>query len=418
MKNRYQSIKGMKDIIPGESEKWLAFEKIIREWCTKYSYNNIRTPILENTSLFIRSIGEATDIVEKEMYSFTDSLNNEKLTLRPEGTAACLRACLENNLLYKTTQRLWYMGPMFRHEKPQKGRYRQFHQVGLEALGLQGPNIDAEMILMTKELWDTFNLKNVELQVNTLGNPIERKRHRDVLIKYLEKYYDVLDDDGKRRLYKNPLRVLDTKNPDLQEICQNAPKLIDYLDTESITHYEKWLTLLNKLEIPYTENRRLVRGLDYYNNSVFEWVSHENEQEITFCAGGRYNGLLEELGGEDLPGIGFAMGVERVIDMIDFSSINNKSIDAYIINSGNGTDEYSLLVSKKLRSLGLCVKQDFEENSLKAQIKRADKSGASLCVIIGENEINKNCITIKYMNTGVEKEVGLDELENSIKSIF
>ena len=410
MSLKYQSIKGMKDVLPSESPKWIFFEKIIVDWMRKYGYDQIRTPILENTNLFIRSIGEATDIVEKEMYSFVDSLNKDALTLRPEGTVACLRACLENNLLYNSTQRLWYMGPMFRHEKPQKGRYRQFTQVGVEALGLEGPDIDAEMISMTKELWDQFGFKNIELQVNTLGTIVERSNYRSVLIKYLEDNIDVLDEDGRRRLYSNPLRVLDSKNESMQDVCNNAPKLIEFLGKDSLSHYQKWLNILEKLNISYVENTRLVRGLDYYNNSVFEWVSYDSGSPLTFCAGGRYNGLIEELGGEPKPGIGFAMGVERVLDMLDTKIIPKNSDLIYIIHLGEKATECGLLVSQKLRYAGFNVKQDFEHTSIKSQLKRADKQNARFCIIIGENEILLNKLKVKDMLSRHESIIDLVKL--------
>ena len=418
MSLKYQSIKGMKDVLPSESPKWIFFENIIVDWMRKYGYDQIRTPILENTNLFIRSIGEATDIVEKEMYSFVDSLNKDALTLRPEGTVACLRACLENNLLYNSTQRLWYMGPMFRHEKPQKGRYRQFTQVGVEALGLEGPDIDAEMISMTKELWDQFGFKNIELQVNTLGTIVERSNYRSVLIKYLEDNIDVLDEDGRRRLYSNPLRVLDSKNESMQDVCNNAPKLIEFLGKDSLSHYQKWLNILEKLNISYVENTRLVRGLDYYNNSVFEWVSYDSGSPLTFCAGGRYNGLIEELGGEPKPGIGFAMGVERVLDMLDTKIIPKNSDLIYIIHLGEKATECGLLVSQKLRYAGFNVKQDFEHTSIKSQLKRADKQNARFCIIIGENEILLNKLKVKDMHSRNESIIDLDKLVDFFNFLF
>ena len=418
MSLKYQSIKGMKDVLPSESPKWIFFEKIIVDWMRKYGYDQIRTPILENTNLFIRSIGEATDIVEKEMYSFVDSLNKDALTLRPEGTVACLRACLENNLLYNSTQRLWYMGPMFRHEKPQKGRYRQFTQVGVEALGLEGPDIDAEMISMTKELWDQFGFKNIELQVNTLGTIVERSNYRSILIKYLEDNIDVLDEDGRRRLYSNPLRVLDSKNESMQDVCNNAPKLIEFLGKDSLSHYQKWLNILEKLNISYVENTRLVRGLDYYNNSVFEWVSYDSGSPLTFCAGGRYNGLIEELGGEPKPGIGFAMGVERVLDMLDTKIIPKNSDLIYIIHLGEKATECGLLVSQKLRYAGFNVKQDFEHTSIKSQLKRADKQNARFCIIIGENEILLNKLKVKDMHSRNESIIDLDKLVDFLMFYF
>lgn len=416
MSLKYQSIKGMKDVLPSESPKWLHFEKIVIDWMKKYGYEQIRTPILENTNLFIRSIGEATDIVEKEMYSFIDSLNNDMLTLRPEGTVACLRACLENNLLYNATQRLWYMGPMFRHEKPQKGRYRQFTQVGIEALGLDGPDIDAEMIAMTKDLWDQLGFKNIELQVNTLGTVAERANYRNILINYLEQNINILDEDGRRRLYTNPLRVLDTKNEAMQEMCNNAPKLIEHLGKESLDHYHTWLNLLEKLGISYVENTRLVRGLDYYNNSVFEWVTYANGTPLTFCAGGRYNGLMEELGGEAKPGIGFAMGVERVLDMLGDNLLEEDKDLIYIVHSGEKATELGLIIAQQLRQAGFNVKQDFEHTSMKVQLKRADKINARFTIIIGEKEVTSNQVKVKEMHLRNEVDVSLNELVAFIRN--
>lgn len=414
MKIKYQAVRGMNDILPAESTKWIAFEGIIQKWLGDYGYSNIRTPILENTALFIRSIGESTDIVEKEMYSFVDSLNGEHLTLRPENTASCLRAVLEHGLLHNATQRLWYMGPMFRHERPQKGRYRQFHQVGVEALGLPGPDIDAEIIAMTADLWQRLGLsKSVELQVNTLGTVDERKKYREVLIQYLEQHHDILDEDSKRRLYKNPLRVLDSKTESMQQVCDNAPRLIEYLSDKSLTHYQDWLSLLTDLGINYVENPRMVRGLDYYNLSVFEWVTTVYDTPLTVCGGGRYNGLFEELGGDSAPGIGFAMGVERLISIVDqFGFLPcERSLDIYIVHLGEGTTRYALMAADLLRKAGYSVKQDFEETSFKAQMKRANASNAQIVIIIGENEVNNNQVTIKNLRDSQIQQVSVSKEE-------
>lgn len=422
MKKKYQAVRGMNDILPEESKLWIVYENIVHNWLNDYGYQNIRTPILENTNLFIRSIGEATDIVEKEMYTFVDSLNGEHLTLRPENTAACLRAALEHGLLHNATQRLWYIGPMFRHERPQKGRYRQFHQVGAEALGFPGPDIDAELIAMTADLWKRLGLNNnIELQVNTLGTPEERQKHRSKLINYLEENIDLLDEDGKRRLYTNPLRVLDTKNPALQEMCNEAPRLLEYLGEESLKHYNEWLQLLTDLDIPYVENQRLVRGLDYYNLSVFEWVNTTEESASTICAGGRYNGLLEELGGKPTPSIGFAMGIERVIALAhEYGSLQaQQNLDIYIVHLGDGSARYALKIADQIRKAGYSVKQDFEGTSFKAQMKRANNNGAHIALIIGDEEVKNSSVVIKNLQKEIPQvAVSSNEILSEIAKHF
>ena len=313
MAEKLSGVKGMNDILPVNSYQWLWLEGKLNAWLAQYGYNNMRTPILESTQLFTRSIGEVTDIVEKEMYSFVDSLYGDKLTLRPEGTAGIIRAVVEHSLLYNATQKLWYIGPMFRHERPQKGRYRQFHQLGVEALGFAGPDIDCEIILMLSHLWQILGLGGVELHINCLGNKEERLAHRQALISYFEQYQEILDEEAKRRLYSNPLRILDTKNPAMQELVTAAPRLIDYLGDESLSHYNGWKAGLDALNISYIENPRLVRGLDYYNLSVFEWVSSDLGSQSTVCGGGRYDPLLAELGAKDNYAIGFAIGLERLL---------------------------------------------------------------------------------------------------------
>ena len=316
MSQALQAVRGMNDILPDEAEFWELFEDTIRSWLKAYGYRPIRLPIVEPTPLFKRAIGEVTDIVEKEMYSFIDSLNGEPLTLRPEGTAGCVRAVIQHNLIARQPQRLYYIGQMYRHERPQKGRYRQFHQVGVEALGYAGPDIDAEMILMGARLWGDLGLDGIELQLNSLGQPEERAQHRAALIAYFEENAELLDEDGKRRLYTNPLRILDTKNPALQDLCAAAPKLIDYLGAESLAHFEGVQRVLRDAGIPFTINPRLVRGLDYYNLTVFEWVTDRLGAQGTVCAGGRYDGLVGQLGGKAAPACGFAMGIERLIALI------------------------------------------------------------------------------------------------------
>ena len=407
MAQKLQAIRGMNDVLPAESHQWEYFENTLRGWLADYGYQNIRTPIVESTPLFVRSIGEVTDIVEKEMYSFTDSLNGDPLTLRPEGTAGTLRAVVEHNLLYNTTQKLWYMGPMYRHERPQKGRYRQFHQVGVEALGMAGPDIDAEIIAMTADLWRRLGLADcVQLEINSLGNKEERAAHREALIAYLEQHVDILDEDGKRRLYSNPLRVLDTKNPALQEMANNAPRLADYLGETSRAHYESWKALIDALGIPYVENPRLVRGLDYYNLSVFEWVTTELGAQGTVCAGGRYDGLIEQLGGKPAPGIGFGMGMERVLLLLAEKGLlpARRSVDAFIVNQGQGATAYAMQLAESLRVAGHSVIQHMGEASFKSQMKKADGSGAAVALIIGENEVANAQVVVKPLRADAAQE--------------
>lgn len=415
MADKIQAIRGMNDILPGESQQWEYFETVVRQWLADYGYNNIRTPVVEDTRLFVRSIGEATDIVEKEMYTFTDSLNGDSLTLRPEGTASCLRAVVEHNLLYNATQRLWYIGPMFRHERPQKGRYRQFHQIGLEALGFNGPDVDAELILMTADLWKRLGLlDSVQLQINTLGNKAERARHREALIRHLEANVDVLDEDGRRRMHTNPLRVLDTKNPAMQAMCEAAPRLIDYLGEESRRHYDDWKAMIAAVGIDFVENPRLVRGLDYYNLSVFEWVTTELGAQGTVCAGGRYDGLIEELGGKPAPGVGLAMGMERLLLLLQAKNLLPAPAgpDVYLIQAGQGAPLYALTLAKQLREAGLSVLQHCGEASFKSQMKKADQSGARFAVIVGENEVANAQAAIKPLRAegGEQITVARDEL--------
>lgn len=413
------AVKGMNDILPESSGNWLWLEQQLKDWLNSYGYNNIRTPIVENTSLFVRSIGEVTDIVEKEMYSFTDSLNGDSLTLRPEGTAGTLRAVLEHNLLYNTTQKLWYIGPMFRHERPQKGRYRQFHQLGVEALGFAGADIDAEIILMQADLWQRLGISNLELQINCLGCAEERLIHRQALITYLEQHEEFLDQDAKRRLYTNPLRILDTKNPELQEIVNQAPKLSDYLGEVSHNHYTRWKQLLDGLGIKYVENHRLVRGLDYYNLSVFEWVSLDLGAQATVCAGGRYDPLIAQLGGRDNTAIGFAIGVERLLLVLE--SLNRLPMDIhsdiFIANMGDDTVPYSFTLAMQLREYGYKVVQNLGANSLKSQFKRADVLKVKFTLVIGENELQKRQVVIKCMADGRQLNVNADELISSLASL-
>ena len=415
---KINAIKGMNDILPTNSYAWLWLEEQLRVWLKSYGYENIRTPIVEDTRLFIRSIGEVTDIVEKEMYTFTDSLNGDSLTMRPEGTAGTLRAVTEHNLLYNNTQKLWYIGQMFRHERPQKGRYRQFHQLGVEALGFKGPDIDCEIILMQYDLWQRLGLTNLELQINCLGNKSERALHRAELIQYLELHNDILDDEAKRRLYKNPLRILDTKNPQMQEMVIAAPKLLDFLGEESLAHYNGWKANLTTLGIYFIENPRLVRGLDYYNLSVFEWVSANLGAQGTIAAGGRYDPLVGELSGKDNYAIGFAMGLERVMLELEFlGKLPVKdNVDVFIANFGKDTHTLAFKAGRLIRNIGLNVIQNFGENSFKSQLKRANALNASFTLIIGETEAQSNQIVIKCMDNQHQETINLDSLVSYIQN--
>ncbi|MBN3005237.1 histidine--tRNA ligase [Chromobacterium alkanivorans] len=407
MAQKYQAVKGMNDVLPAESYQWEFFEGKLRELLADYGYQNIRTPIVETTPLFVRAIGEVTDVVEKEMYTFIDSLNGDSLTLRPEGTAGTLRAVVEHNLLYNATQKLWYMGPMFRHERPQKGRYRQFHQMGVEALGFGGPDIDAEIIAMTADLWRRLGLSQyVRLEINSLGNQEERAAHRQALIAYLERHVDILDEDGKRRMYSNPLRVLDTKNPALQQMADEAPKLSDYLGEASRAHYEGWKAMIRELGVDFVENPRLVRGLDYYNQSVFEWVTNELGAQGTVCAGGRYDGLIEQLGGKPAAGIGFGMGLERVVLLLQDKQLlpAQRSVDVYLVNQGEGAGLYAMKLAQSLRAAGLSVVQHLGEGSFKSQMKKADGCGAQFAVIVGEDEIKTGQAVIKVLRAEMDQQ--------------
>ena len=388
MSQTLQAVRGMNDILPDEAEFWELFEDTIRSWLKAYGYRPIRLPIVEPTPLFKRAIGEVTDIVEKEMYSFIDSLNGEALTLRPEGTAGCVRAVIEHNLIARQPQRLYYIGQMFRHERPQKGRYRQFHQVGVEALGYAGPDIDAEMILMGVRLWADLGLDGIELQINSLGQPEERAQHRAALVSYFEENAELLDEDGKRRLYTNPLRILDTKNPALQELCAGAPRLIDFLGPDSLGHFEGVQRVLRDAGLPFTVNPRLVRGLDYYNLTVFEWVTDRLGAQGTVCAGGRYDGLVEQLGGKPAPACGFAMGIERLIALIRDAGgePTGPAPDVYLVHQGEQASRLAFRVAEGLRDQAIDVLLHCGGGSFKSQMKKADGSGATFAVIIGDDE--------------------------------
>lgn len=405
MSQTLQAIRGMNDILPDEAERWEEFEDIVRGWLRAYGYRPIRMPIVEPTPLFARAIGEITDIVEKEMYSFVDSLNGEQLTLRPEGTASCVRAVLQHNLLYGSPQRLWYGGPMFRHERPQKGRYRQFHQIGVEALGLAGPDIDAEQIMMCQRLWDDLGLEGIRLEINSLGSSEERARHRSQLMAYFESSKDELDSDAQRRLYSNPLRILDTKNPAMQELVEKAPRLYDLLGEESLRHFEGLQTLLRDAGIPYRINPRLVRGLDYYNLTVFEWVTDRLGAQGTVCAGGRYDGLIAQLGGKPAPAAGFAMGIERLLTLWQEGEgiASRNAPDIYVVHQGEQAQRMAFQVAETLRGAGFEVLLHCGGGGFKSQMKRADGSGAALAVIIGDDEAAADAVTLKPLREAIEQ---------------
>jgi histidyl-tRNA synthetase len=392
-----QAVRGMNDILPDEALLWLWFEDTVREWLDSYGYRNIRMPLVEPTALFKRAIGEVTDIVEKEMYSFEDSLNGDQLTLRPEGTASCVRAVLQHNLLYNAPQRLYYSGAMFRHERPQKGRYRQFHQIGVEALGFASPDIDAEQILMCARLWRKLGLQDVTLQINTLGDAAARKQHREKLISYFEQYADLLDEDANRRLHSNPLRILDSKNPAMQELIAGAPKLIDELHEDAILHFEAVQSILKQHGVAYEINPRLVRGLDYYNRTVFEWVTTRLGAQGTICAGGRYDGLIEQIGGKPSAACGFAMGVERLLALLqeDAKISPQMPLDVYLVHQGELADAMASVLAEQLRDAGLRVALHCGGGSFKSQMKKADASGAQCAVIIGDDEAQAAQATFK-----------------------
>ena len=428
MSQTIQSVRGMNDILPGEAELWEFFEETVRSWLQSYGYKPIRLPIVEPTPLFKRAIGEVTDIVEKEMYSFTDSLNGELLTLRPEGTAGCVRALIQHKLAAQHPQRLYYMGQMFRHERPQKGRYRQFNQVGVESFGFAGPDIDAEQILMGARLWDDLALSDIKLQINTLGQADERSRHRVELIAYFEKHLELLDDDARRRLYSNPLRLLDSKNPAMQEILGAAPRLIDHLGPESLAHFDGVQQVLRDYGLPYTVNPQLVRGLDYYNLTVFEWVTDRLGAQGTVCAGGRYDGLVEQLGGKPTPACGFAMGVERLLALVrEAGEPVPGGIDVYLVHQGESASRLAPRVAEGLRDHGLDVLFHCGGGSFKAQMKKADTSGAAFAVIIGDDEANAGEVTLKplrangetaYETANAQKRVGVDQVAEEIMNSF
>ena len=416
MSEQIKAIRGMNDILPEQSGLWQKLEHVLRDTLGSYGYQEIRMPVVEKTQLFARSIGDATDIVMKEMYTFEDR-NGELLTLRPEMTAGAVRAGIEHGLLYNQEQRLWYMGPLFRYERPQKGRYRQFHQMGAEVFGLDGPDIDAELILMTARLWKALGIADkVRLELNSLGNPEARVAYRDLLVEYFTRHKDQLDEDSLKRLDVNPLRILDSKNPALQDIIEAAPKLYEHLDDESRVHFEGLLERLKLAGIEFQINTRLVRGLDYYNRTVFEWVTDELGAQGAVCGGGRYDGLVEQLGGKDTPGVGFAMGLERLIALLELNldpgALNNKA-DIYLACLGEKAEFHGLLLAEDLRNncQGLKILTHCGGGNLKKQMKKADKSGASLCLILGENELETRQVSVKFLREHKEQvTLGFDEL--------
>jgi histidyl-tRNA synthetase len=397
MSGAIQAVRGMNDVLPEEAGLWLAFEAKVEACLERWGYRNIRMPLVEPTALFRRAIGEATDIVEKEMYSWRDELNAEELTLRPEGTASCVRAAIEHNLLYDGPKRLWYGGPMYRHERPQKGRYRQFHQYGAEALGFPGPDVDAELIVLCARLWNELGLEGIRLELNTIGSSEERARHRADLIRHLEANESRLDADARRRLHANPLRVLDSKNPMVKEVVASAPVLMDYLGEDSRAHFEGLKRLLAAAGVTFTINPRLVRGLDYYNLTVFEWVSDALGAQGTVCGGGRYDGLFAQLGGKPAPGVGFALGCERLIALMKDSgrAPAADAPDAYVLHQGDGTLEYAFALADALRAAGHSVVQHAGSGGFKSQMKKADASGARVALIVGEDELRAGEVSLK-----------------------
>jgi histidyl-tRNA synthetase len=421
MSQALQAVRGMNDILPDEADLWLEFEEIVRTWLRRYGYRNIRTPLLEHTALFRRSIGEATDIVEKEMYSFVDELNGEHLTLRPEATASTVRAALEHSLLYNGPMRLWYAGPMFRHEKPQRGRYRQFHQVGAEALGYPGPDVDGELLVMCARLWRELGLGKVSLHINSLGSLPERQRHREALVDYLHARQGELDADSRRRSETNPLRVLDSKTPAMQPIVAAAPRLLDYLGEESLRHFEAVQAMLKAAGIGYEINPRLVRGLDYYNLTVFEWVTDLLGAQGTICGGGRYDGLFEQIGGKPMPAIGFAMGIERLLDLMKQSKrVAQRHVPhVYVVHQGTDTFAVAFAASEQLRNAGYDVVLHCGGGSFKAQMRRADASGARIALVIGEDEVTANEVSVKTLRVeSPQQRVPLAGLEASVASMI
>lgn len=414
MAKTIQAIRGMNDCLPTNTPLWQKVESSVKEVLGAYGYSEIRMPIVEVTSLFKRAIGEVTDVVEKEMYTF-DDLNGDSLSLRPEGTAGCVRAAIQNGLTYNQEQRLWYIGPMFRHERPQKGRYRQFHQVGVEVFGVPGPDVDAELIIMTARLWKKLGInQHVRLELNSIGSLEARKNYREKLIAFLEQHLDALDEDAKRRMYSNPLRVLDSKNPQVQEVLVDAPELKDYLDEESKAHFEGVCAILDAAGIEYQVNPRLVRGLDYYNRTVFEWITDSLGAQGTVCGGGRYDGLVEQLGGKATTAVGFAMGLERLVLLMETLELTDvrPNVDVYMVTMGEGSLVAGMNLAETLRDQlpELRVMTHFGGGNFKKQFKRADKVGARIAIVLGEDEVVNNKATLKDLQAGEQYTLSQGEI--------
>ncbi len=423
MAKNIQAIRGMNDYLPADTALWQRIEGVLKQTLASYGYSEIRLPLVEQTPLFKRAIGEVTDVVEKEMYTFEDR-NGESLTLRPEGTAGCVRAGIEHGLLYNQEQRLWYMGPMFRYERPQKGRYRQFYQIGVEVFGLQGPDIDAELIMLNARWWKALGIsEHVRLELNSIGSLEARAHYRDALVAFLEQHKEVLDEDCKRRMYSNPMRVLDTKNPDIQQLLNDAPQLGDYLDDESREHFSGLCALLDDAGISYTVNQRLVRGLDYYNRTVIEWVTDSLGSQGTVCGGGRYDGLVEQLGGRATPAVGFAMGMERLVLLVqavnpEFEPTSN--VDVYVIASGQGVQSAAMQLAEKLRDEApeLRLMTNFGGGNFKKQFARADKWGARVALVLGEDEVKAGQVVIKDLRRGEQQTLDQAEAAAVLRSLL
>ena len=413
---KFQSIKGFYDILPDATPLWFKLEDTARRILGQYGYKNIRMPLVESTELFVRSVGEHTDIVEKEMYAWEDALNGDKLTLRPEGTAGCVRAVIESNLTYNGPVRLWYSGPMFRHENVQKGRQRQFHQIGVEAFGFDNPQIDAEQIVLLARLWSELGIADVQLQLNSIGDAHERAEYRKVLIAYFEQHTDLLDEDAKRRLYNNPLRILDSKNPRMQAICEKAPKLIDFLSEETRAHFDGLCRLLDAAGVAYIVNARLVRGLDYYNRTVFEWVTTKLGAQGTIAGGGRYDTLVERLGGDSTSACGFGIGLERVFLLMQGYGVTaDDAPDVYLVNVGEQAEQAAFSIAEQLRSANIQVILHVGGGSFKSQMKKADRSQAKFALILGDDEIAGNLVTLKPMLATIKAEQQQYSIETAIE---
>lgn len=420
MSANIQPVRGMNDILPGKTELWAHVESVLKDVLARYGYHEIRLPIVEKTALFSRSIGEVTDIVEKEMYTFEDR-SGDSLTLRPEGTAGCVRAGISNGLLHNQIQRLWYMGPMFRHERPQKGRYRQFHQIGVEAFGLAGPDVDAEIILLTAAMWKALGVTSVSLELNSLGTPEARAAYRERLVEYFNAHRDALDADSLRRLESNPLRILDSKNPDLQELIADAPSLLDHLDAESQAHFDALRGMLDDCGVAYTVNSRLVRGLDYYSRTVFEWVTDRLGAQSAVCSGGRYDGLVELLGGSPTPAIGWGMGLERLIALIEEEGREPDLAPphAYLLAAGDAAGAPAIQLGEKLRAAvpALRLVVNCGGGSFKSQMKKADRSGAEIALIVGDDELRDNTVSCKPLRGGEQQTLAFDALIDKLNTL-